>query len=231
MLKYFSFMLILFYCAGLRSEKSVIAVQYGNLYQWHENRILVLVADSICKDVVIKVSAGTIWKDKDCQYRYTCDYSVENVRIMVGIESFDFTTWMEVKLFPVLPHPDPEPVFTFANHDTILLGAFRMKFYDDPMDSVITCPGLWIRCTIPEHGWCTHEHGEIKITAYTIKIERNNEIIFKRWNNSNTLEWHTCHDLFPLVNSGDRIIFDHIDCLIYGRERRLLKKPLIYVIR
>ena len=182
-----------------------------------------------CDEIVVKASNGHIEKTWDCKYIFTSDNSVFRTLITTGIKKGKKIRWVDSQYVAVIPLPDPKPFFEGIRHsgDTVIKYLFTMFLTDIQADTIYH-PTLWIE---GRNVWERHTSVNEVVLAFNVLVYRKDSLIFMSANSGAQLQDKARDFLLTELQSHDKVVFDHIVCEMYRREKRELKIPYIFYLK
>lgn len=183
----------------LTAQKVVVSLAgYKGVFLYMDNPIDVSVEHKYCKDVVVKVDHGII-KGEACSYVFQIyDSTIQSVTLTVGIKKNAKIRWVHEVTFFV--RRGPEPSICFAGYCRELIEKSSIAFLPKiTIDEENPFEPIYL------------ESRRIKVINYTIKIYRNDTIIFAENNCPGSMLTKDTRMFIELEGiSGDKIVLSDI---------------------
>ena len=179
------------------------------LYQWIKNPLIIIIENTLCKDIVVKVSAGKIYGN-NCSFTYkTEDTAVSKIVISIGVRSKNKIKWIKDEDLYVKPYPTPEArIGISGNRKSIMIA------------ELLAQPKVWI-ADYPFGFEAVESPKLYRVNDFSISIKRSDSLIYKFDHvNGNMLPLETQNFIRNNSHENDILEITNMEFILFDKERR-----------
>lgn len=211
------FTLLLTLCSFNNYGQTVVITSFcrPELFQWIENPLSIVVENTSCNNIVVKVSEGRIIQN-GCQFTFTIEEDpIDDIKLFIGVKKKGTVNWIEQRTYKIKPAPLPSVRLISTYGDEI--SKSQLEF------------GLTLFVPDFTFGLEAVESKMYKVDTFSISVIRNDSTIFTKTNiPGNEVPLEVIEFIRKNGQNEDLLVFSNFRLSLYRKKRLKLPQILTY---